>query len=181
MDYSLKTNVRRLVATGLLISLNLVFARLLSFFILGNSMRVGFGELPIIIGGMVFGPVVGMLVGGIGDFVGTTFMSPFPWFPPLATAPMLLGLVSGTMWYFLKKDSKVSFIRIFITILTAHIIANMLVGTYWLTILLPDGSFWPLFVPRAIQRVVMAILESCIIYAIYKSSLIKVMKGIRSI
>jgi len=172
------TNVVRLAIVGLLISLSLIFTRIFSFQILNNTLRIGFGELPILIAGIVFGPIAGMLTGGIADFVGATFISPFGWYPPLTIAPILLGLISGTMWYFMRKmeDFHISFIRIFIVILTSHFIANIVVGTYWLSVLM-NTNFWALVFPRAILRVIMTFLESYLIYMIYKTKLIKVMRG----
>ncbi|MBN2898309.1 MAG: folate family ECF transporter S component, partial [Clostridia bacterium] len=62
-----------LVKAGLLAALSIVFTRVFSFMIpLAGlpALRIGFGTLPITISGILFGPLVGGLVGMVSDLVG---------------------------------------------------------------------------------------------------------------
>ena len=193
MNFSLNKNERRVgvvVIIGLLIALNLVFTRVFYFQAFQNTVRVGLGNLTILIAGMVFGPLAGAVTGGLADFIGATFISPFGWYPPLTTAPILVGLISGIMWrYVVNRPSKsseanfkadyVNVIKIFLVILITNIIANITVGTYWISVLI-NTNFWAIVVPRAIVSLSITFFETFVIYFIYKSKLIYIMRGTRT-
>ena len=62
-----------LVKAGFLATVSIVLTRFLSIMLLLGglpALRVGFGNIPIIMSGMMFGPVVGGLTGVVADIVG---------------------------------------------------------------------------------------------------------------
>ncbi|NLY05810.1 folate family ECF transporter S component, partial [Candidatus Sordicultor fermentans] len=75
---------KALVYLGFLTTLSIVLTRLASIRIpLGGVevIRIGFGQLPVIMAGIYFGPGSGALVGGLSDFLGF-FLNPMgPYLP----------------------------------------------------------------------------------------------------
>ncbi|HAE91645.1 MAG TPA: folate family ECF transporter S component, partial [Tissierella sp.] len=57
-----KINIKTIVISGFLIALNVVLSRIITI-----PGIISFGGFPIIFSGIVFGPVVGGIVGGVGD------------------------------------------------------------------------------------------------------------------
>ncbi len=84
------------VLVGILIALSIVLTRLLSFYIT-DSVRVGFGEIPIILAGIWLGSAYGGVVGGLADVVGANLLSGLGFYPPLVVGPILIGAISGVM------------------------------------------------------------------------------------
>ena len=64
---------KRLVYLSLLISLSIVLTRIASITIPFEgvvTLRLGFGSLPVILAGILFGPYAGAIVGILGDIIG---------------------------------------------------------------------------------------------------------------
>lgn len=87
--------LRRIVVVGMLSAVCFVLSRYLS--VPAGSMKFTFSGLPIILASLLYGPVDGMLVGGIGEFLSQLF-SPYGLTPttPLWVLPAVLrGLLLG--------------------------------------------------------------------------------------
>jgi len=66
-------SVERIVLPGLFIAMSITFTRLFSLRVMlfgTDYIRLGFGGLPIIIGGIIFGPVYGFIIGASADILG---------------------------------------------------------------------------------------------------------------
>ena len=64
---------RRLVYLAIFVALAVIFTRILSFrFTIGGieGIRIGLGALPIILSGLIFGPLAGGIVGALSDVLG---------------------------------------------------------------------------------------------------------------
>ena len=78
---------------ALLSAISIVLARLLSFTPVAE-VRLSLDKFPIFLAGMLFGPLAGVMVGFVADFIGC-LLSPFG-FNPIFTLPALLyGLFGG--------------------------------------------------------------------------------------
>ena len=71
-----KLNTKTIVVSGFLIALNIVLSRILII-----PGIINFGGFPIIFGGVVFGPMVGGIVGAVGDIL-SHFLRPTGPFMP---------------------------------------------------------------------------------------------------
>jgi ECF transporter S component (folate family) len=92
----------------------------------GGLFRVTFENLPIILSGMLYGPIVGGLVGVCADLVSYLFSSQV--YPPnlLVTAGALaVGVLSGIMAKYIirKKGMK----QIILSGAVAHIVGSMII------------------------------------------------------
>ena len=94
-----------LVTLGLLTALSIILERFLGIMPTPN-IRIAFGHLPIILAGLLFGPVAGAVVALLADFLGTTLFSTFPWFAPMALTPIIMGVVPPIIGRFMRKRTK---------------------------------------------------------------------------
>ena len=88
-------NTYALTVCALLTALSVVLARLLTI-IPSEISRFSLEAVPILLAGLLFGPVPGAAVGFAADFIGCLF-SPFGYNPIFCLPPMLYGLWAGLL------------------------------------------------------------------------------------
>lgn len=160
-----RMNTRTLVTIALLSAISIVLSRFCVIYFT-NSLRLSFGNIPIIITGILFGPATGMLVGAVTDIVGSLLLSGAGWYPLLTVTPMLIGLVAGLLRRFVVRKPKLPY-AVMIT-LAANFIGSICWSTYCLH-LLYGMPIWTLVPVRAPFYIGVAILEACAIFALFKS------------
>jgi len=87
---------KRLVYMAFLISLSIILTRLFSLRIPIEGMeglRIGFGTLPLIIAGLLFGPYYGAVVGILSDVVGFHINPMGPFLPHFTAIAALHGIL----------------------------------------------------------------------------------------
>ncbi len=97
----MKFSTRQLVLMALLISITVILTRIASLriaFAGVEGIRIGLGDLPIILTGMAFGPVSGGIVGAISDITGF-YINPMGYYMPHFTLVRALnGIIPGIMF-----------------------------------------------------------------------------------
>lgn len=160
---------KMIVSLGLLVAMSIILERILGF-MLTENIRIAFGNLPIILAGLLFGPIAGGVTGLLSDIIGTTLFSPFPWFFPLALTPVIMGVVPPLLGKLMKKRSHLG---IFIAlILPAEIIGPMIWSSFSLH-LLNGAPFIPNLIFRAPFKVGIAVVDVLMIFLLYKSGLFR--------
>ncbi|MCS7233278.1 MAG: folate family ECF transporter S component [Synergistetes bacterium] len=154
-----------MVHASILIAISIVLTRFASF-MLTPYIRLGFGPVPIYIGGILFGPWVGAIIGALADIVGfwfNTFGAAFP-NPFITLASLCRGLLPPL---FLKAlgAKQLTFRSLIISIILTEIVAGLGLTTYGLT-LIYKVPFSVLIVPRLISTSLLVIIYSLLIYAI---------------
>ncbi|MGY3724159.1 folate family ECF transporter S component [Granulicatella balaenopterae] len=127
------------------------------------SIEVRFQALPIAVAGALFGPGIGASVAGVSDIVGVLIRPSGPFFPGFTISAMLTGMVYGLFLY--KKPKSIS--RILLCQLLISLVINLLLNTYWLSLLIGKG-YWALLPGRVIKEVMMFPILSILQYLIYK-------------
>lgn len=126
-----KIDVRMMTICGFLIALNII----LSSFIAIPGI-ISFGGFPIIFGGIVFGPVIGGLVGAVGDIVSFIVRPTGPFMPHFVLTSALTGIIPGLIVKLLRNNlSKSKLWKIFIAILIGQVITTVLMVPYFRLIL----------------------------------------------
>lgn len=94
----------------------------------GGLLRITFENLPIILSGIIFGPVVGGLVGCVSDLV--SYLLSNQVYPPnlwVTFGACAVGVVSGSIAkYVIKNRGRV---QIIVSAAAAHIIGSMIIKT----------------------------------------------------
>ena len=149
-----------LALMGLFIALGIVFTRVLKPIDL-PYLRVSFGFIATSVCSMMLGPFLGGINAAVADVAGF-FLFPTPnafFFPGLTFSALLAGVIYGLYLY--KKP--VTLLRVALAVLTVTIFIDMLLNTYWLSILL--GQAWKVMFPiRALKAAVWYPVQVLIIY-----------------
>lgn len=130
----------------------------------GSFIKIGFSTLSNQFVYYMFGPVVGSFFGGMLDILKYLIKPTGPYFPGFTIGAAIGGLIYGTILY--KKPLSIK--RIFLAELTASIICNMLLGTYWLSVLYGKG-FMVLFPMRVLKNLIMLPINTVLFYTIGKT------------
>jgi len=124
-------NVKVLTTAAMLGALSVVIGIFCKNFLnFGNGLfRVTFENFPIIMSGILFGPIVGAVTGIVSDMV-SYFLSTqsFAISPIVTLGAALVGAVSGIVSnYVIKKKST---FRIIMSVLAAHAVGSLIVKTF---------------------------------------------------
>ena len=125
-DIRLFGSTRILIVAALLVAMSIVLGKFGAINI-GNSIRIGFGGMPIQVAGIFFGPVIGAVVGLVADVVGC-ILKGYSINPIITLGSTCIGLVSGLMFHYaLKPMKKVILPKIAISTVAAHAVGSMLI------------------------------------------------------
>ena len=126
-------SVRALTLAAMLVAMSVVIGifckTLLNF---GNGlMRITFENLPIILSGMFFGPIVGGAVGAASDLI-SYLLSPQTLPPNLIVTigAAVIGIVSGLASRFIVKKSGT--LQVAVCTLLSHIVGSMIIKSFGL-------------------------------------------------
>lgn len=126
-------------------------------------IRFSFSFLPLAVSGAMFGPVVGAIVGGLGDILNFLIKPTGAFFPGFTFNAILTGIIYGFMLY--KKPVTLS--RVFVTKLMITVIVELLFGTLWLTMMYGDG-FFAIFPMRALKNLILLPIETGLLFGSLK-------------
>ena len=122
-----KINPRIMAISGFLIALNIVLSRIITI-----PGIINFGGFPIIFAGVVFGPVVGGIVGAVGDVVSFIVRPTGAFMPHFVLTSALTGVIIRLLK---AKLPKIPLWKIFISILVGQVITSVLMVPYFLNTL----------------------------------------------
>lgn len=91
-------NLRSLVTAALLIALHTVFACFFSIMVT-DSLRISISFIVNVVIGCMFGPVMGLVCGGIGDIIQYVIKPTGPYFIGWTISAALAGLLYGAFFY----------------------------------------------------------------------------------
>lgn len=143
--------------------MSIVFGKYLSFTM--GVFRISFENLPILMAGIFFGPIVGMVVGAVADIVGCVLVG-YNIIPIITIGAVLIGGISGILFKILKVIPKKP-ISLYLSVLIAHIIGSMIVKSIGLA--LYYGTPFQTIILRVPLYLVISFVEFYIIYLLMKN------------
>ncbi|MDD5017559.1 MAG: folate family ECF transporter S component [Eubacteriales bacterium] len=161
----MKITVKKLVLMGILTAISIVLARMLSIY-LTESIRISFGNLPIMLAGIWLGPLMGGLVGGAADVLGATLFSGVGFNPLITIGPILIGIIAGVISKVLALN-KCKLWKVVLLVLTIDTIVPLFFTTFALSTIY-GTMYLPLLVSRAPIVALSAAVEMALIYPLYK-------------
>lgn len=139
---SKKMNTRTLTQAAFLVALSIVLTRFGSIMVL-PTLRIGIGDIPLMMTGMLFGPIVGGIGGIAADLIGIMINPQGPPHFGFTLTSMLFGVIPGLyVIYFKRKGEKsdpYSSKNIIIMVTTCILILSLGLNTYWLSQLYNKG------------------------------------------
>ncbi|MCC8068586.1 MAG: folate family ECF transporter S component [Ruminococcus sp.] len=159
-------NLRTMVVSALLIALSIVLGKQLSLTV--GAFRISFENLPILIAGIFFNPVMAIVVGGISDIVGCLVVG-YSINPIITIGAILVGGISGMVSnYCMKKDYPLK-LRLILSVGTAHIIGSVIVKSVGLYVYYHYAI--PILLLRIPLYVLISIAEIFILHSLSKNRL----------
>ena len=160
-------NSRVMAIAALLTALSIVLGKYLAINVT-DSLRISFENLPIIMAGLFFGPLIGGVVGAAADIIGC-FMVGFSMNPIITLGACLIGVISGTigMYAFPKKENWRATPRVFLPVALAHIICSM--GIKSLGMIVYFGTPWEILILRVPIYVFTGIAEGYLIMLLFRN------------
>ena len=160
-------SVRTLATMAMLAAVSVVLARLL-IPMPNATTRFSIEGAPIILAGLVLGPLPGALVGWVADAVGCLF-SAYGYNPLFSVPPVLMGLCAGWMRGWVR--AKPSFLRVWLSFLPAVVLGSVLWQSYWLSFLYGSKSFGAFLISRSLQFAITSVLNALVVHAVLRSGI----------
>lgn len=161
-----KLSTKKMVFASMLTAISIVLTRYVSIMIAGGSIRLSFGNLPIIMSGILLGPIAGGLTGVVSDIVGVLIRPQGSFHPGFTLSAALTGILPGLV-VALNSKNKFSFFNIAISNLIVYIFIGLGLNTIWLTTLL-GKSFLILLPGRAIAGGIVTAITIGLIFSLSK-------------
>jgi ECF transporter S component (folate family) len=170
-----KLNTKTIVVSSFLIALNIVLSRILII-----PGIINFGGFPIIFGGVVFGPMVGGIVGAVGDILSHFLRPTGPFMPHFVLTSALTGIIPGILVKTLNLNwNKPSLWKIFIAIFVGQVTTSVFMVPYFRNILFDHPLFLTMTKAATRQAVnipAYSILIKLMVPALYKSGALNKLK-----
>ncbi len=164
----------QLVQAAFLVAISIAMTRFLYFFIPLAGMptlRISFGEVPLMMSGLLFGPVIGGISGLAADAIGVMINPQGAFHPGFMLSSVLWGVIPGLFGVYFKaigdKRNPFTIQRIVLTVSISIVIISLGLNTLWLSSLYGKG-FMVLLPGRVIAAFVNIPLHSFIIRTLIK-------------
>ncbi|GAB6138869.1 folate family ECF transporter S component [Halanaerobaculum tunisiense] len=157
-------NTKNLIIMSLMVAINIILTRFLSFMI-GNSIRISLGNIPIILSGIIIGPTAGALTGIASDLLGFFIRAHGIYFPGFTLSAALIGVIPGLVFY--KDNSKNQIKKLLFSIITVEVLTSLVFNTLWLKILY-GKAFLALLPSRLVTRIIIGPIEFLVIKSFFR-------------
>jgi ECF transporter S component (folate family) len=153
---TVRKGAQRLTYLAVFIALNVVLARIASVrlvFAGVEGIRIGLGGLPVIMAGVLWGPVAGGIVGAMGDMIGYFLNPAGPYMPHFTLSAALTGVIPALVLRILGREKSPGPGALMLAILVGQTITSLILVPYFLQTLF--GIPWrPLLVARVVSQAI---------------------------
>lgn len=154
-------SVRCLTLTAMLGAVSIVLGSLL--IMIGDFLKVSFGFLPNEFVYYLFGPVVGVIYGAAVDILTFIVRPAGPYFYGFTLSSIITGFLYGVILY--KRPLSIR--RLIVANIIHLILVQLLLNTYWLTILY-GYNYLAILPVRALKAFLLLPVETAMLYLVIK-------------
>lgn len=154
-----KISTRALAKGALLIALNIVITRFLAINV--GAVRISFTFLPIAVGSLMFGGVIGATLALVADILGMLMSGGLPWLG-FCVSTVLYGLTYGILY---KKE--LTYKNLVPIIVLQAIFIDAILGAFWFYVH-AGMPFLVSLAERSINAIVMIPVKVFVIKYVYK-------------
>ena len=154
------------VALAMLVAVSIVMGKYLAIRG-GEILRFSFENLPIILAGIAFGPISGVLTAVVADLVGCVMVG-YAINPIVTVGAAAVGFFSGVSFPFFKKLAFGNGAAIGLTVAVSHIIGSVLIKTYGLSVFY-EMPVWMLMLWRLLNYVIVGGIEAFVLIMLSKN------------
>ena len=164
-----KKKIYLICVIAIMIALCFALDRVATFEI-ANSLKITFYALPLLVTGIIHGPIVGLITGAISGL----FIQLFKWGPSVTTvfymiAPAMWGLISGLVYKgFKNKSLKLRILGYILAVVSASIMATISnTFAFFMDFLLIENSYYtPALIIGSLLGRIITMLIMIVIYSI---------------
>ena len=164
----LGSNLRLLAVSAFLAALSIICGKYLALSV-GNVLRFSFENLPILLAGMMFGPITGALVGIVADLLGCVMVA-YTINPLVTLGAACIGLLGGVLFRLTKKLPLLW--QTCLTVILTHLVASVVVKTFGLAAYY-DMPFHILLLWRLLNYAIVGVAEWLLLYTILKNQALR--------
>ena len=161
-------NLRLLAVSAFLAALSIICGKYLALPV-GNVLRFSFENLPILLAGMMFGPITGALVGVVADLLGCVMVA-YTVNPLVTLGAACIGLLGGVLFRLTKKLPLLW--QTCITVILTHLVASVVVKTFGLAAYY-DMPFHILLLWRLLNYAIVGVAEWLLLYTVLKNQALR--------
>lgn len=160
--------IRALTTAAMLAAMSIVCGKYLQIPI-GVAMRFSFENLPIILCGMMFGPIMGALTGVVADLFGCLLVG-YTINPLVTLGAFAIGFLSGLIFKLplIKND----YFKMILAVGFAHIVGSVLIKTFGLSAFYAM-PLYELMLWRLLNYVIVGLAEVIVLIFISKNNYIR--------
>ena len=151
--------LRVLVFSAFLGALSILLGKYLAIPV-GPVLRFSFENLPILMGGVLFGPVMGLSIGVVADLVGCLLVG-YAVNPIVTLGAATVGLCSGLLYRVCSRFPLLP--RLIASVIASHLLGSVLVKTWGLAAFY-DMPFMLLLLWRLLNYAVVGAAECALLY-----------------
>ena len=140
--FKIKWNVRIMARLALLIAVEVALTRYLAYWTPDKTVKICGEFVAAALAAYLYGPLGGMIVAGMGDFIGATLFPVGAYNPAFTLTAMLIGLTLGLV-YNNKKP-----IRGILAVLVTQILLKWILNTLWVALFISSRGFATLLYAR---------------------------------
>lgn len=145
------STTHRLVLMAMLVAVQIILSRFFSINLW--NLRIGFAFVPLVMAGILLGPIGAGLTGLVADIIGATLFPSGTFFPGFTLTAFVVAFGYG---FFLHKSQSMK--NILSAVLFSEIVGTLFLNTLWIS-LLYGAPFLAVLIPRIAQAAGMGIIE----------------------
>ena len=161
-----RSYLKAMILAAFCAALSIVCGKYLA--ITSDVLRFSFENLPVILAGVLLGPLFGAATGTVADLVGC-FLVGYTVNPLVTLGAAAIGLCSGLCFRFLRLALPW---RLALTVATAHLIGSVGIKTAGLAAWY-SMPFWQLVLWRLLNYAILGVLEGVILFLLLRSKAIQ--------
>lgn len=161
-----KILINNLVKAAMLTALSIILSRIFGIQ-LTQDIKISFGTLPLMLSGVLFGPLLGALSGLAADLIGIMINLGGAYHPGFTLGAILTGMVPGIIFMYCKRKEISNKVLILLVIIFVYGINHGLLTPLWLTQLY-GTPYKVLLAGRAIKVIPDAIINYILLLLIYE-------------
>lgn len=157
-----KNTLRKICRLAILVALEVVLNRFLS--IQTPFLKIGLSFVPVVMGGMLYGPLGGATVGGLGDMLGALLFPFGPYHPGFSVCAAVMGAAYG--WFmdlgstrFDNRTRLRMWPNVIVPVVFNCAVVGLLINTLWISQLYGSKTYWGWLVYRIPDEIGMAVVK----------------------
>ena len=158
-----------MVAVSLLCAMSIILGKYLAINI-GQMLRFSFENMAIILSGMMFGPIIGLVSGVAADLIGCLLVG-YTVNPIVTVGAGAIGFLSGLVYLLVRKTKLPYAIKILLPIFVAHLVGSVIIKSVGLAAFY-DMPLTVLMLWRSLNYLIIGAAEYALLYFILKNKAI---------